>query len=114
VVRGDGMGRELGFPTANLDVRRLALPPRGVYAVHAEVAGTAWRAVLNIGVRPTLQHSNPQLQVEAHLLDFQGDLYGRELELKFVDHLRPEQRFASLAELRAQIARDIAQARLRF
>ena len=110
VVRGDGLGRELGFPTANLEVRGLALPPRGVYAVHAEVAGKTWRAVLNIGFRPTLQNPKPQLQVEAHLLDFQGDLYGQELELKFVDQLRQEQQFASLAELRAQIARDIEQA----
>jgi len=114
VGRGDGLGRGLGFPTANLEVRGLALPPRGVYAVHAEVAGKTWRAVLNIGFRPTLQNPKPQLQVEAHLLDFQGDLYGQELELKFVDQLRQEQQFASLAELRAQIARDIAQARLRF
>jgi riboflavin kinase/FMN adenylyltransferase len=114
VVRGDGIGRELGFPTANLDIRGLALPPRGVYAVRAEFAGTAWRAVLNLGFRPTLQNPKPQLQAEAHLLDFQGDLYGRDLELKIVDYLRPEQQFASLTELRAQIALDIEQARLRF
>jgi len=114
VVRGDGLGKELGFPTANLDVRGLALPPRGVYAVHAEASGKTWRAVLNIGFRPTLQNPNPQLQVEAHLLDFQGDLYGQELELTFVDQLRHEQKFASLAELREQIARDISQAQLRF
>ncbi len=114
VVPGDGVGRQLGFPTANLDVRGLALPPRGVYAVHAEAGGKTWRAVLNIGLRPTLQNPNPQLQVETHLLDFHGDLYGQELELAFVDQLRHEQKFASLAELRDQIARDIAQARLRF
>jgi riboflavin kinase/FMN adenylyltransferase len=114
VMRGDGLGRKLGFPTANVDVSGLALPPRGVYAVHAELAGKAWRAVLNIGFRPTLQNPKPQLQIEAHLLDFQGDLYGQELELKFVDNLRQEQKFASLEELRAQIARDIAQARMRF
>jgi riboflavin kinase/FMN adenylyltransferase len=114
VVRGDGLGHQLGFPTANLDSTGLALPPHGVYAVHAEVGGKTYRAVLNIGLRPTLQNPNPQLRVEAHLIDFAGELYGQELELAFVDKLRPEAKFASLAELRAQIARDILEARLRF
>ncbi len=114
VVRGDGLGKQLGFPTANLDVKALALPPKGVYAVHAEVAGKTWRAVLNIGTRPTLQNPNPQLQVEAHLLDFQGDLYSQELEITFLDKLREEKKFASLAELREQIGRDVRDAGLRF
>ena len=70
VVRGDGLGQQLGFPTANVDTTGLVLPPHGVYAVHAEAAGKTWRAVLNIGHRPTLQNPNPQLRVEAHLIDF--------------------------------------------
>ena len=110
VVRGDGMGRQLGFPTANLDVRGLVLPPNGVYAVHAETGGKQYRAVLNVGQRPTLQSPNPRLQVEAHLLEFQGDLYGQEIEVGFVERLRDEQRFNSLTELRAQIAQDIRKA----
>jgi riboflavin kinase/FMN adenylyltransferase len=114
VVRGDGLGHQLGFPTANLDSTGVALPPHGVYAVHAEAGGKTYRAVLNIGLRPTLQNPNPQLRVEAHLIDFAGELYGQELELAFVDKLRPEAKFPSLAELRAQIARDILEARLRF
>ena len=114
VVRGDGLGHQLGFPTANLDVTGLALPPHGVYAVHAEAGGKTHRAVLNIGLRPTLQNPSPQLRVEAHLIDFTGDLYGQEMEVAFVDKLRPETRFPSLAELRAQIARDILEAQLRF
>ena len=114
VVRGDGLGHQLGFPTANLDTTGLALPPHGVYAVHAEAACKTHRAVLNIGLRPTLQNPNPQLRVEAHLIDFAGELYGQEMELAFVDKLRPEAKFASLAELRAQIARDILEAQLRF
>jgi riboflavin kinase/FMN adenylyltransferase len=114
VVRGDGLGHQLGFPTANLDTTGLALPPHGVYAVHAEAGGKTYRAVLDIGLRPTLQNPNPQLRVEAHLLDFAGELYGQELELAFVDKLRPETKFASLAELRAQIARDILEAQMRF
>ena len=114
VIRGDGLGRQLGFPTANLDVTGLALPPHGVYAVHAEAGGKTCRAVLNIGLRPTLQNPNPQLRVEAHLMDFTGELYGQELEVAFVDKLRAETRFPSLAELRQQIARDILEAQLRF
>ncbi len=114
VLRGDGLGHQLGFPTANLDTAGLALPPHGVYAVHAEAGGKTYRSVLNIGVRPTLQNPNPQLRVEAYLIDYTGDLYGQEIEVAFVDKLRPEIRFPSLAELRAQIARDILAAQLRF
>jgi riboflavin kinase/FMN adenylyltransferase len=114
VVRGDGLGRRLGFPTANLDVTGLALPPQGVYAVHAETGGKTYRAVLNIGHRPTVQKPNPQLRVEAHLIDFAGNLYGQELEVAFVEKLRAEKKFGSLAELRRQIGQDILEAQLRF
>jgi riboflavin kinase/FMN adenylyltransferase len=114
VVRGDGLGHQLGFPTANLDATGLVLPPHGVYAVHAEAEGKTYRAVLNIGLRPTLQNPDPQLRVEAHLIDFTGELYGLELEVAFVDKLRAERKFDSLAELREQIARDILEAQLRF
>lgn len=114
VIRGDGLGRELGFPTANIDTVGLALPPRGVYAAHAQVAGKPYRAVLNIGYRPTLQSPKPQLRVEAHLLDFAGGIYGEELELTFVDKLRDEKKFPSLAKLREQIACDIRDAEKRF
>ena len=114
VVRGDGLGHQLGFPTANLDATGLVLPPHGVYAVLAEAGGRTRRGVLNIGLRPTLQHPHPQLRVEAHLIDFAGDLYGQELEVAFVDKLRAEKKFASLAELRQQIAQDILDAQMRF
>ena len=114
VVRGDGLGQKLGFPTANLDVAGLVLPPNGVYAVHVEVDGRRYRSVLNIGLRPTLQRPEPQLRVEAHLIDFTGDLYGRELEVTFLQKLRPERKFASLSKLREQIARDILDAQMRF
>jgi riboflavin kinase/FMN adenylyltransferase len=128
VVRGDGVGRQLGFPTANLDATGLALPPHGVYAVHVGIRSSngslllspfsplpsPHRAVLNIGVRPTLQNPAPQRRVEAHLLDFEGDLYGQELEISFGEKLREEMKFGSLAELREQIARDVQDARARF
>jgi riboflavin kinase/FMN adenylyltransferase len=114
VVRGDGLGHQLGFPTANLDTTGLALPPHGVYAIHAETGGKTYRAVLNIGHRPTLQNPNPQLRVETHLIDFAGDLYGREVEVAFVEKLRVEKKFGSLGELRQQIAQDILDAQMRF
>jgi riboflavin kinase/FMN adenylyltransferase len=114
VVRGDGLGQQLGFPTANLDTAGLALPPHGVYAVHAETLSRTYRAVLNIGHRPTLQNPNPQLRVEAHLIDFASDLYGQEVEVTFVERLRAEKKFGSLNELRHQIAQDILDAQMRF
>jgi riboflavin kinase/FMN adenylyltransferase len=114
VLRGDDLGKKLGFPTANLDVNGLLVPPGGVYAAHAYVDGTRHRAAVNIGVRPTLRSAVPELRVEAHLLDFNGDIYGRELGLTFVEKLREEQKFASLEELRVQIARDVLEAARRF
>jgi riboflavin kinase/FMN adenylyltransferase len=114
VIKGDGLGRQLGFPTANVDTTGLALPPHGVYAIHTQVNGQSWRSVLNIGIRPTLANPHPQLQVEAHLIDFHGDLYGQELELIFVEKLRDEKKFNSTTELREQIARDILEAQMRF
>ncbi|MCX6905284.1 MAG: bifunctional riboflavin kinase/FAD synthetase [Verrucomicrobia bacterium] len=114
VVEGDRLGRQLGFPTANIEAGGLVLPPGGVYAVHAKDGEAHYRGLLNIGHRPTLQQPTPQLRVEAHLLDFEGDLYGRELEITFVDKLREERKFPSLEGLRQQIAQDVAEARLRF
>jgi riboflavin kinase / FMN adenylyltransferase len=111
VVRGDRLGRQLGFPTCNLDVRGLVLPPHGVYAVHATLRGKTQQGVLNIGMRPTLKATEPQLRVEAHLLDFHGELYGEEMEITFVEKLRGERRFPSLDALKRQIARDVAKAR---
>lgn len=114
VIEGDKLGRKLGFPTANLDTTGLALPPNGVYAIHALVRGKTHRAVLNIGTRPTLGNPNPTLRVEAHLLDFSGELYGEEMEIVFAEKLRDEQKFPSVKELKAQIARDIERAKKLF
>jgi riboflavin kinase/FMN adenylyltransferase len=111
VVTGERRGRELGFPTANLHPHpRVGLPADGVYAVYAVVDGRPIPAVLNIGVRPTF--GELRRTVEAHLLDWQGDLYGRWLELELVERLRGEQRFSGPAELRAAIAADVARARV--
>ena len=114
VLEGDRIGQQLGFPTANLNVSGLVLPPNGVYAGRAKVAKKFQRVALNIGFRPTVVSAAPQLRVEAHLLDFSGNLYGKELEITFAAKLRDETKFPSVEELKSQIARDIAGARTRF
>jgi riboflavin kinase/FMN adenylyltransferase len=111
VIPGDGLGRQLGFPTANLDVASLVLPPPGVYAAWARVGELQHRAVLNLGVRPTLPGPAPATRLEVHLLDLDADLYGQELEVTFGPRLRAEQRFPSLPALRDQIQRDVQAAR---
>ena len=111
VVEGDRIGRRLGFPTANLGATGLVLPPNGVYAAVTQAQGRFYRVALNIGWRPTVAAAAPQLRVEAHLLDFEGDLYGSELELELGLKLRDEMRFASPGELRIQIERDVAAVR---
>jgi riboflavin kinase / FMN adenylyltransferase len=112
VVPGAGRGRSLGFPTANLRPDRPPLLPAGVYACQAVVEGTPHPAVVNIGVRPTFGEG--ALAVEAHLLDFEGLLYGSRVRLAFVARLREERRFPGPAALREQIARDVAAARARL
>lgn len=109
VVRGAGRGRTLGFPTANVRAASaLPLPP-GVYACQALLDGDRYRAVINVGVRPTFGET--ELAVEAHLLDFSGDLYGRRLRLVFLRRLREERKFADVEALRRQIALDVDVAR---
>ncbi|MHC1763313.1 MAG: bifunctional riboflavin kinase/FAD synthetase [Verrucomicrobiia bacterium] len=111
VVPGARLGGNLGFPTANLDLSGLALPPKGVYAGRANANGETWGAVANLGTRPTLNRPEREVQLEVHLLDFSGDLYGHELEFQFGRRLRGEQKFASLEVLREQIGKDVAAAR---
>lgn len=112
VVRGSGRGRSLDIPTANLAVwEERAHPGPGVYACMAEGLGRSFKAVTNVGVRPTFEHDGRPLVVEAHMLDFEGDLYGQELRLTFVDRLRDERRYAGPEALLEQIRRDIRRAR---
>jgi riboflavin kinase/FMN adenylyltransferase len=120
VVEGDRRGRSLGFPTANLDPESEILPAHGVYAGRLRVldpegpgAGCALPAVTNVGRRPTFKPHDPPL-AEAHVLDFDADLYGRRVEVSFEARLREERRFAGPDALREQIARDVAEARRRL
>jgi riboflavin kinase/FMN adenylyltransferase len=108
VVSGDGRGKRLGFPTANLETGNETLPPIGVYAVRVTLGPKTWRGAMNIGFRPTVDgrlQSAPVLEV--HLLDFSGDLSGRTVEIEFRARLRDEKKFSGPAELSAQIARDV-------
>ena len=111
VIRGEQLGRTLGFPTANLAAHNEQFPPDGVYAVEVQRNGTRLRGVANIGVRPTVAAPDGQRLLEIHLFDFTGEIYGEDLEVTFCRFLRPEQKFASLDLLRAQIARDVQTAR---
>ncbi len=108
VIKGERLGQKLGFPTANLDVTDLALPPNGVYAGLANFKGKAYRAALNIGFRPTVASSAQLVHVEAYLLNFNAEIYGEELEVEMGEKLRQERKFASSTELREQIAHDVA------
>ncbi len=112
IVHGDGRGRTIGLPTANLAVPvERVIPARGVYACLAWIHGELRPAVTNIGVRPTFTANVEIPRVEAHLLDFNEDLYGMEMRLDFVKFLRPEQRFSSSNTLLDQIRQDILHAR---
>lgn len=111
VVRGDGRGASLGFATANLDTGypNKAVAALGVYGGRAVIDGRERLAIANMGVNPTFD--GKRLKLEVHVLDFSGDLYGKHLEFQLLSHLRPEKKFASLDDLKTQIAADIAQLR---
>lgn len=108
VVRADGRGRELGYPTANLETANELLPAYGVYASLAIIDGRAHPSATNVGVRPTI--GDGRVTVETHLLDGGQELYGRSLRLAFVKYLREERKFDNVAALTEQIAEDCRQA----
>jgi riboflavin kinase/FMN adenylyltransferase len=113
VVVGAGRGKGLGIPTANLEIwDQRAYPRSGVYACLADIKGDRkrWKTVTNIGIRPTFENNESEAVVEAHLLDFEGDLYGKEMELEFVARLRDERKFSDAEALLARISRDIQRA----
>jgi riboflavin kinase/FMN adenylyltransferase len=110
VVSGDQLGRTIGWPTANLRVPEGKALPLGVFAVQVvSDKGQRWSGMANVGWRPTVE--GRERRFEAHLFDYQGDLYGEELQVRFVARLRGEQKFSGLDELRAQLGRDAEAAR---
>jgi riboflavin kinase/FMN adenylyltransferase len=113
VVEGDGRGRQLGFPTANVATSNELVPPDGVYATLLLLDGAILPSVTNIGVRPTFGGGGAPV-VETHVFDFDGDLYGRTVRVAFVQRLRDERPFPSIDALRRQIDADCAHARTLF
>lgn len=108
VESGQKLARKLGFPTANIRVHGQAvLPPAGVYEICVTVDGAPRRGIANLGLRPTIQETEKVMRLETHLPGWSGDLYGHELVVELHRFLRSERRFASVEELRAQIAADI-------
>ncbi len=114
VEEGKRLGRSLGFPTANLSAHSEQFPPNGVYAAEGLLEGKTLRGVVNLGVRPTIESDLPQRVLEFHVFDLDQNLYGKDIELRFLQYLRPEQKFENLAALREQIARDVKSAQQIF
>jgi riboflavin kinase/FMN adenylyltransferase len=114
IIHGDRLGHGLGFPTANLNTQGLVLPPNGVYTVQAYIRNSRHNGLVNIGARPSIKNSTLQIRAEVHLLDFNGDIYGEEMEIVFKEKIREEMKFNSLEDLKKQIAKDVVEARKRF
>src|SRR3984893_15280970 len=111
VKTGEKLGRKLGFPTANLSAHSEQFPPNGVYVAEARLAGALYRGVANLGYRPTVSAGKAERLLELHMFDLNKDIYGEEVEVRFLRYLRPEQKFESVAALAAQIACDVESAR---
>lgn len=105
VVRGEGLGSRLLYPTANLAVDNRVIPSDGVYVTLSLVGGTWYRSVTNVGKRPTVSDDGIS-KIEAHLIDFDRDIYGQNVRLRFLHRIRGERKFSGLDELKAQISRD--------
>lgn len=113
IVKGDGRGRTIGFPTANIRMSEpFVLPMNGVYAVRCQCKGEVYQGVMNIGVRPTFyEDAAGEPNLEVHLLDFDGDLYGEKVRIEFLKQIRRERKFPSAEALVRQIEKDIAEAK---
>jgi riboflavin kinase/FMN adenylyltransferase len=113
IVEGKRRGREIGFPTANLRTENELLPPHGVYATTLTVDGVVHAGITNIGLRPTFDDTVVPT-VETYVIRFSGDLYGREVQLGFVQRLRDERRFDDVDALKSQIEADVRRAERLF
>lgn len=109
VIRGAQLGRKMGFPTANIDAEALTDIENGVYASKVRLADSVYSAMSNIGMRPSVDGTTRLL--ETHLFDFEGDLYGQEIEVLLLRKIRDEKRFSSIEELQAQLQRDAQECR---
>ena len=104
VIHGKKIGRALGFPTANMSLEAYPDVERGVYRSEVEIDGRKYRAMSNVGIRPSV--GGKELLLETHIIDFVGDLYGRRLSVTLVEKLRDEKRFASIGDLKDQLSKD--------
>jgi riboflavin kinase / FMN adenylyltransferase len=111
VSGGEKLGKKIGFPTANLSAHSEQFPPDGVYFAEAWLDGVLLHGVVNLGFRPTVSSGQPERILEIHLLDFDQEIYGKDLEIRFVRYLRPEKKFESVDALVRQIEIDVRQAR---
>jgi riboflavin kinase / FMN adenylyltransferase len=111
VQGGDKLGKKLGYPTANLSAHNEQFPPNGVYFAEAWIHGVLYHGVVNLGYRPTVSSEKNERVLEIHLLDFNRDIYGEDVEVRFLQYLRPERKFDSLEALTQQIDLDVQQAR---
>ena len=111
VVRGDDLGKKIGIPTANLSAHNEQFPPNGVYFAEANINGVVYPGVVNLGYRPTISSGKTGRVLEIHLLDFKRDIYGNDLEVRFIRYLRPEKKFENIDALVRQIESDVKQAR---
>ena len=114
VIHGRQLGRTLGIPTINMELpAEKLLPPKGVYATEVQIRGKYYIGVTNVGCKPTVNHTN-KVNVETHILDFSGDLYGQEMKVSFYSFIRKERKFQSVEELKTQMEHDIASSRRRM
>lgn len=104
VIHGKKIGRALGFPTANMSLQGYEDIARGVYRSEVEIDGVKYRAMSNVGIRPSV--GGKELLLETHVIGFQGDLYGKRLRICLLEKLRDEKRFASIGDLKEQLMRD--------
>lgn len=111
VVKGDNLGSKIGFPTANLSAHSEQFPPNGVYLAEATIDGAQYPGVINLGYRPTVSIGQSQRVLEIHLLDFNREIYGKDIDVRFISYLRPEKKFENIEALTAQIGADVQQAR---
>jgi riboflavin kinase / FMN adenylyltransferase len=111
VSEGRQLGRRLGFPTANLRAHNELFPPNGVYAAKASFRGNDYGGVVNIGIRPTIENESGERLLEIHLFDFDEQIYNQDVEVEFLEYLRPEKKFSGIEELKAQIRQDATKAR---
>ena len=108
VEKGKQLARQLGFPTANVVAHNEQLPPDGVWELEAVIDGAHFQAIGNLGRRPTVENENARRLLEVHVFDFNGDLYDKVIEAKFLKFIRPEKKFDSVDELKMQISKDVA------